>query len=78
MVENGQLANKDVELIDLETDEGFPYIAEFGLTGIPSAYLDKQKCEIKVDEDTNILHIVCPENPIEVPPSSDEGLEFQP
>jgi hypothetical protein len=75
MVQNGQVDDdKDIELIDLETDEGFPYIAEFGLTGVPSAYKDKQKCEIKIDQDSNILRIICPETPTTGDlPSSDEG-----
>lgn len=78
MVKNGQLIDKDVELIDLESDEGFLYIAEFGLTGVPSAYRGKQKCEMKIDDETNILHIICPENSIEAPPSSDEYPVSQP
>jgi hypothetical protein len=75
MVERGQINDKDIELIDIESDEGFPYIAEFALSGVPSAYKDKQKCEIKIDQESNILHIVCPEVPTEAPPSSDEGQE---
>lgn len=79
MVQNGQVDDKDVELIDLETDEGFPYIAEFGLTGVPSAYIGKQKCEIQIDQESNVLRIVCPETPIiEAPPSSDEGQASHP
>jgi hypothetical protein len=70
MVQNGQVDDKDVELIDVETDEGFPYIAEFGLTGVPSAYRGKQKCEIKIDQD--ILQIIC-DDTREAPPSSGEG-----
>lgn len=75
MVEKGQTSEKDVELIDIESEEGFPYIAEFALSGIPSAYKEKQKCEIRIDQEANILHIICPENAIEAPPSSGEGQE---
>jgi len=73
MVEKGQVSDKDIELIDIESDEGFPYIVEFALSGVPSAYREKQKCEIKIDQEANILHIVCPENPTEALPPSDEG-----
>jgi len=72
MVENKQIS-EDVELIDIETDEGFPYIAEFALSGVPSAYKGKEKCEIKIDREAKILHIICPEITTESPPSSGEG-----
>lgn len=75
MVESGQLSDKDVEIVDIESDEGFPYIAEFALSGVPSAYRGREKCELKIDPEHNLLHIICPENPIEVPPSSAEDQE---
>lgn len=79
MVQNGQVDDRDIELIDLETDEGFPYIAEFGLTGVPSAYKGKQKCEIQIDQDSNMLRIVCPEVlTTRDPSSSGEGQESPP
>lgn len=78
MVQKGQIADKDVELVYIESDEGFPYIAQFALSGVPSAYRETQKCEIKIDEETEILHIICPEKPIEAPPSSGEGQSSPP
>ena len=76
MVEKGQVSEQDIEIIDIESDEGFPYIADFALSGVPSAYKDKQKCEIKIDQEANILHIICPEVPTTGdPPSSDEDQE---
>jgi len=75
MVEKGKASEQEIELIDIESDEGFPYIAEFALSGVPSAYKDKQKCEIKIDQEADILYIICPDNPKEAPPSSDEGQE---
>lgn len=75
MVEKGQTSDKDIEIIDIESDEGFPYIVGFALSGVPSAYKEKQKCEIKIDQEANILHIICPDKPTEDPPSSGEGQE---
>jgi len=72
MIDRGQVSDKDLELIDIESDEGFPYIGEFALTGVPSAYKENQKCEIKIDQSTDKLHIICPETSTEALPSSDE------
>lgn len=75
MVEKGQVSD-EVELVDIESDEGFPYIKEFALSGVPSAYKGNEKCEIKIDQAANKLHIVCPQaTTTEAPPSSDEGQE---
>jgi hypothetical protein len=78
MVEKGQVSDKEVELVDIESDEGFPYIEEFALSGVPSAYKGKEKCEIKIDQGANKLHIICPAPTIEAPPSSDEDPASHP
>lgn len=77
MAEKGQVDPKDVEIIDVESDEGFPFIAEYDLQGVPSAYMGKQKCSIQIDKDQNLVRIVCPGSK-SGPPSSGEGLESQP
>lgn len=41
----------DVEVIDVESEEGFPKIAEMDLTEIPAAYEDGKKCTIKISGD---------------------------
>lgn len=48
----------DVEVIDIETEEGFPKVAEMELTEIPSAYEDGKKCAIKYSDDN--VEIKCP------------------
>jgi len=68
-------SHENLEIIDIESDEGFPYIEQFGLSGVPSAYKDGQKCEIKIDQSKNEVYLICPDNPKEAPPSSDEGQE---
>ncbi|HUS04450.1 MAG TPA: hypothetical protein VMY79_02880 [Dehalococcoidia bacterium] len=48
----------DVEVIDIETEEGFPKIAEMELVEIPVAYEDGKKCAIKYSNDN--IEIKCP------------------
>ncbi|MDD5510832.1 MAG: hypothetical protein PHI12_08480 [Dehalococcoidales bacterium] len=54
----------DVQIVDIETDEGF---ADFtaavlakGDGAVPSAYKEGQKCKIMVEEGTQDIQIVCP------------------
>ena len=49
---------EEVEVVDVESEEGFPKIAEKDLSEIPSAYQGEVKCEIRWS-DTNV-EIVCP------------------
>ena len=49
---------EEVEVVDVESEEGFPQIAEKDLTEIPSAFQGEMKCEIRWS-DTNV-EIVCP------------------
>ena len=49
---------EEVEVVDVESEEGFPEIAERDLTEIPSAFQGEMKCEIRWS-DTNV-EIVCP------------------
>lgn len=51
-------AEGDVELIDIETEEGFKQVFE-GLEGVPSAYADGKRCQIRIDEETGTLMLEC-------------------
>lgn len=57
IAENGGFGD-DVEVVDIETEEGFPKVAEMELTEIPSAYEDGKKCAIKYSDDN--VEIKCP------------------
>lgn len=48
----------EVDLIDIETEEGFKQIFP-GLEGVPSAYRDGKKCNIQIDGETLLLD--CPD-----------------
>ena len=52
-----------VELVDLSSDAGYPMIDALGLKRVPAAYHDGQQCDIKVDEATKTITVVCPEPP---------------
>lgn len=46
----------EVEVVDIETEEGFARMRAFPeLDGIPSAYQDGKACRIHIDDDTLFL-----------------------
>ena len=60
LIEQGKFNAEEIELLDLETDEGFAYIEKLGLTKVPSAYKDGQACNLAIDRKNNILILQCP------------------
>lgn len=75
LIKEGKFAGEaKVELIDIETDEGFKKFKEevldFGDGAVPSAYRDGEKCLIRVDEENNSLLLECPTDHL---PSSEQG-----
>lgn len=60
------ISDEEIELVDLETDEGFQKFKEEVLDrndevelSVPTAYRDGQHCSIRFDEDNNVL-FQCP------------------
>lgn len=62
LVEAGRFDAEEVELIDVETEEGFPYIKKLGINKTPSAYRGDQRCRLSYDKNEPMLIIECPEN----------------
>lgn len=64
----------EIELIDIETDDGFARfkkeVLEQGHGAVPSAYKEGQRCTIRIDDAERYLIIDCP---TDRPPSSDQG-----
>ena len=60
LIEQGKFNTEEVELIDLETEEGFPYIERLGLNKTPSAYIGTNKCRLSFDKNEPFLIIECP------------------
>jgi len=62
MVKRGQV-NEDIELIDIETDNGFEKfkaeVLEHGDGAVPSAYKDGKQCRIAISEDETLV-FECP------------------
>ncbi len=53
-----------VEMIDVETEEGFPEIEKRQLTGIPRAFgEDGKQCRIGIDEENGVVVFDCHEQP---------------
>lgn len=76
LIREGKIS-EDVELVDIETDEGFLKFKEEVLDHsdgvVPSAYKDSKQCKIGLDEEENLV-FECPtdEQPTEAPPASGE------
>ncbi|MDZ4230253.1 MAG: hypothetical protein U1B77_00360, partial [Dehalococcoidales bacterium] len=49
----------DVDLIDLETEEGFGWMEKLGLTQVPTAYKGKKRCDLRIDDKERLLVIDC-------------------
>lgn len=72
-VKQGRFAGEtEVELIDIETDEGFlkfkEEVLDFRDGAVPSAYREGRKCVISITEDDSLL-FNCPTDP----PASEQG-----
>lgn len=65
LLEQGQFVlNKgtDLELVDVESPEGFEEMQALGLVkAVPSAFLEGQQCRISVDETEKVVYIDCPD-----------------
>ena len=61
-IEAGRFNAEGIDLIDVESKEGFPYIKKFGLTKAPSAYLGKKECEMFINREDMSLFIDCPDS----------------
>lgn len=60
LIEQGRFTQPNVDLIDLETEDGYPYINKMNLSRVPSAYKGKKACELSIDRENNVLIIQCP------------------
>jgi hypothetical protein len=63
-IQRGDLGANDVEFIDIESEEGFHYLAEYELMSIPSVYKGHQQCEVKYEDDG--VSINCPDKDNEI------------
>lgn len=62
LMEKGKVP-KDIEVVDIETDEGFAIFSSEVLSNgdsfVPSAYKDGKMCKIKVDDETEEVSLDC-------------------
>lgn len=59
LIQEGKI-DAEVELIDIESDEGFAYIEKLQLDGVPVAYEGTNRCRMQINEDDGILNVICP------------------
>ena len=69
-VEAGKFGT-DVEIIDVESEEGFPYIEKLGLTEVPSAFFKGKKCLVHYKDDG--LQLECPDDSQEATTNESSG-----
>jgi len=81
LIEAGKFSSPDtdeIDLVDISTDEGFERFVKEVLSkndgGVPSAYLDGQKCRIEI-VDNEIVEISCPKSG---PPASPDEKSSPP
>jgi predicted thioredoxin/glutaredoxin len=64
-IKEGKFNQDEVDLIDIETPEGFEEfkkeVLDFGDGAVPSAYKDGTRCLISINEEDNVI-IDCPNN----------------
>jgi hypothetical protein len=55
----------DADIIDVATDEGFPFIEQLGISSVPVGYRDGVFCSIDIrdGEDGPELQLNCPDPP---------------
>jgi glutaredoxin len=68
LIKEGKFSGGDeVELVDIETDEGFEKfrkeVLDFGDGAVPSAYKDGEKCLVRIDEENDNVLLECPTAP---------------
>lgn len=76
LIKEGKFTGEnEIELIDIETNEGFEKfrneVLQFGDAAVPSAYKDGKKCLIRIDEETNNISLECPTT--DAPLASEQG-----
>lgn len=64
----------DVDLIDIETEEGFAQVDENNLAGVPAARFQGKECKISIDRDLGILVISCALK-VDNPPQLDAHMD---
>lgn len=53
----------DVEIVDVESEDGFPYIDQLGIDRVPIGYKDGQFCMIEIDEGAQKVRLICDQIP---------------
>ena len=71
LVQEGKAA-EEVDLVDIETDEGFARfsteVLSQGESGVPCAFSGPKECEILYDDEKDVLYFDC--TPKDAPPAS--------
>ena len=55
MVDEGKFNLADVDIIDVNTPEGFPWTEKLHLTKVPSAFKGTKACKILSDEESLVI-----------------------
>jgi hypothetical protein len=72
LVSEGKFNRDKVDIIDVETEEGFPMIEKMGLNKVPTAMKGTDHCDLSLDGET--LIITCPGEEQEEAEESEEQM----
>lgn len=61
-LEGTPVKREDVDLVDVSTDQGYPFLDQLDIHRVPAAYYGIRACEILVDNRTRTVTINCPES----------------
>ena len=79
LVQEGKAA-EEVDLVDIESDEGFARfsteVLSQGESGVPCAYSGPKECQILYDDEKDVLYFDC--TPKDAPLEGPEETESQP
>jgi hypothetical protein len=66
------LGDAGVNVVDVETEEGFNQIQEYNLLAVPQAFHGKKTCRLQIDDENEVLIITCKDDVPETVPESQE------
>ncbi len=66
------LGDAGINVVDVESEEGFSQIKEFNLLSVPQAFHGKKTCRLQIDDENDVLIITCKDEVIKPTPDNQE------
>ncbi len=59
LIKDGRFDQPKVNMLDLSTDEGRPYLKQFDMKKVPIAFRGAKECALSIDDEDHVLRIDC-------------------